>query len=80
MDRNLELPEGGALTMSLATAGWGEPADTWREGQRGRVPGKDSDPQLLPTAWDLGAWEPSWPLLPSPTLSCEWKSYQELHF
>lgn len=33
MDRKPELLEGGACTVSLATAGCSEPADTCREGQ-----------------------------------------------
>lgn len=33
MDRKTELPGGGPFTVSLARAGWTEPADTWTEGQ-----------------------------------------------
>lgn len=65
MDRNPGLPEGGARTMSLAVAGCGEPADTWREGRGG---GRRA----------VGAQEPSLPSSPSlcspegqsPTKSC----------
>ena len=37
MDRNPELLDRGAFTVRLPTAGWGEPADTWREGRGHRV-------------------------------------------
>ena len=57
MDRNPELLDRGAFTVRLPTAGWGEPADTWREGRGRRVNGQGTGTQLPPLY--LPAWEPS---------------------
>ena len=61
MDRNPGLPEGGARTVSLAVAGCGEPADTWRGGRRTVGAQEPSLPFSL---------SPCSPAGQSPTTSC----------